>query len=443
MTSISLFGGVGRRPWAWPVWLFLVVLVFPVPHAIALRNLLLLTGFAALVVGHCRRGNAAWHSPGWQGGWLRAPAVLFGLLTLWLGIQTALVAPQPWSSLDNIRGDWLVPVVWGSIGWAVARGLPVAWSLRAVVLGLLAPILLVLIHQGWGMVWGGGWRAGVMPFAERDFFSLINGLLAAVLIGDRLVVVLGGSSPLRVPPSLGWALLAVAVVADPLIRTRNGTIVLLALLAAALFALLQLGLLRRLRYRLAVAGALAVVVALAAASLRHDDRWRGLTESLAVGIQSSSLYWLNPNAERPTTATGGPLEESAYMRAAWARQAVEAIADHPLGLGFGRDAFGRAIEHRYGHKGMVSSHSGWLDFTLATGIPGIALLLAAATTLIACAWRRFRREGDDAAVLVAFAVSAYLLRCLLDGHLSGWYLSLFGFLLGVLIAATGRESACA
>jgi O-antigen ligase len=89
---------------------------------------------------------------------------------------------------------------------------------------------------------------------------------------------------------------------------------------------------------------------------------------------------------------------------------------------------------KYGHAGMGSSHSGWLDFALGTGLVGLALLLATAGLAIRGGWREFRERNDAQALLLAFFVGAYTLRCLLDGHLSGWRLGLFAFIVGVMIA---------
>ena len=113
---------------------------------------------------------------------------------------------------------------------------------------------------------------------------------------------------------------------------------------------------------------------------------------------------------------------------------MQAIGEHPLGLGFGRDGFGRAIAEKYNYPGMVSSHSGWLDFALGAGLPGLALLLITAGLAIRGGWMSFRQHGDGGGLMLGFLVGGYLLRCLLDGHLSGWRLGLFAFIVGVLIA---------
>jgi hypothetical protein len=234
------------------------------------------------------------------------------------------------------------------------------------------------------------------------------------------------------PAKLAWSALAVALFADIVLRARNGTVVTAILLMVAVVFV------ARLAPRL-LALLLAVAV-LAGSSLMLDKRWSGMTESLAVGWNSASPYGRTWDAaDRPPTLSEMPLEESAYARAAWARQAMDAIAEHPMGLGFGRDAFGRVVETKYNFKGMVSSHSGWLDFALAVGVPGIALLLLTSGLAIRGGWLQFRRHDDPAGLMFAFLVGGYLLRCLLDGHMSGWRLGLFAFICGVLIAAMRRQ----
>ena len=181
---------------------------------------------------------------------------------------------------------------------------------------------------------------------------------------------------------------------------------------------------------------LIIIASMGAISWRNDVRWSGLAESFGVGWNSSSQYWLtNDPATRPATPSGAVLEESAYARAAWAHQAVLGIGERPLGLGFGRDGFGRTMAAKYGHTGMVSSHSGWLDFALGAGLPGILLLLVTTGLAIRGGWRQFRLHEDGAGLMFSFSVGGYLLRCLLDGHLSGWRLGLFAFICGVLVAS--------
>ncbi|MDP2826954.1 MAG: O-antigen ligase family protein [Sulfuritalea sp.] len=411
--------------WFWQAWLVAVVFVFPIPHTIALRNLLLLIGLLALLA--TLRGTARpLPSPTMK------PAA-WGLVatTAWLAWHSIAVAPAPTLALDNLRGDWIQPLLTAALAAYAAARIEPRLAIRAVVAALLAHMLWMFGWQLWlwlGAGMSGGWPAGVVPFGERDHHSTSASFLLALVLGERLASQCAGTGGALFAARPGWAGLLASLLADAALRVRNGTLVSALLLVTATAAMGR----RRPRALLL----LLVVGALGGASFALDKRWSGLQESLGVGWNSDSRYWQNWDlAQRPPTPSGAPLEESAYARAAWARQAMQAIAEHPLGLGFGRDGFGRAVEAKYGHKGMVSSHSGWLDFALGAGLPGLALLLLATGLAIRGGWRQFRRHDDAAGLMLCFLVGGYLLRCLLDGHFSGWRLGLFAFLCGVLIAA--------
>lgn len=410
--------------WFWQAWLAAIVFVFPIPHTIALRNLLLLIGLLTLLAT-LRRTVRPLPPPSLK------PAA-WGLVatTAWLVLHSITVAPAPTLALDNLRGDWIVPLLTGALAAYAAARVEARLAIRAVVAALVAHMFWMFGRQLWlwlaaGMA--GGWPTGAVPFAERDFQSSLNGLLLALLLSEKLASRCAGPNAALFSARTGWAALAVSLVADIVLHTRNGTIVSMALLLAAGGWMAR----RRSRFGLL----LLVVATLGFASAALDTRWSGFKESLTLGWGSPSLYWQRGDpALRPLTPSGADLEESAYLRAAWAHQAVMVIGEHPLGLGFGRDAFGRAVAEKFGFPGMVSSHSGWLDFALGAGLPGLALLLITAGLAIRGGWRQFRQHDDAAGLMFSFFVGGYLLRCLLDGHLSGWRLGLFAFIVGVLIA---------
>ena len=86
------------------------------------------------------------------------------------------------------------------------------------------------------------------------------------------------------------------------------------------------------------------------------------------------------------------MDASAYMRIAWFKEALVFIGEHPLGIGYGRNAFGHGIKIKYG-KRVGHSHSGILDLTIGTGIPGALLWLGFLLSLVYLAFRRFNTSG--------------------------------------------------
>ena len=413
------------QTWFCPAWLAAIVFVFPIPHTIALRNLLLLLGVVALLwAGRQTRPQLA--------PWLKPTAWWLLALTAWIVFHSVAVAPAPTLALDQLRANWLVPMLVGAIGAWAATQLPRGRAAQAVTAALAAHMLWLL---GWQVkLWlaGGGWPFKATPFASYDYHGTLNSFFLALLVADRLAWVLEKYSPLALGRRTGWALLLLSVASDLALQSRNSTVISVLLVLTASLILLN----ARSRHWRVIVVATGMVALLGLGSLSFDSRWQGLRESSAVGWTSPSLYWLTGNAAmRPITPSGTELEESAYLRVAWARQAIDLIAEHPLGIGFGHDAFGRAVALKYGEAGFGSSHSGWLDFALGTGLPGLGLLLLTATMAIRGGWRQFRQHGDGVGLMFSFFVGGYMLRCLLDGHLSGWRLGLFAFICGVLIAA--------
>jgi hypothetical protein len=303
-------------------------------------------------------------------------------------------------------------------------------------------IAALAAHMVWMLAWqfklwltAGYWPLKATPFAAYDYHGTINSFFLILLVADRLVLATERYSPLALGKYPGWTLLLLSLLSDLALQSRNSTAITLAMLLVASIALFK----SRSRSWRTIMLAMGMITLIAAGSLQFEQRWEGLRESVVVGWTSTGTHWMNLTATDvatwPVTPSGKKIEESAYLRAAWARQSIDFIAGHPLGIGFGHDAFGRAIALRYGQTGMGSSHSGWLDFMLGTGLLGLGLLLATGVVAVRDAWIRFRQSKDGEALLLGFFVGAYLLRCLLDGHLSGWRLGLFAFICGVLIAA--------
>jgi hypothetical protein len=415
--------------WLWMVWLASIVFVIPIPHTIALRNLLILVGFIALVLTGRKASLPV--SP-----WLKPALWWLIALTTWIVVHTVAIAPESMQALDQVRANWLVPFLLAAhAAWATTRIHP-KYATRAIVAALAGHMLFLL---GWQFnLWlaSGYWPIRQTPFGAYDYHGTINSFFLALLLADRMALVIKGSSPLELGRWLGWLLMLVSLLTDLGLQSRNGTLIDLSMFMIGGILLLRSEL-RRWKLTLLLLAGVAVI---GYSSIRFNDRWEGFRESVVVGWTAPGAHWMNLTSIDPSlwprTPTGRKIEESAFLRAAWARKSTDFLVENPMGIGFGHDAFGRAMALKYSYPGLGSSHSGWLDFALGTGLIGLLLMLACAGSLLRQGWRRFVQAGDGHALVIAFFVGGYLFRCLLDGHLFGWRLTLFGFILGVLIAVS-------
>lgn len=435
------------RKWCLPVWLFALYFIYPIPHTIALRNTLLVAGLAGClwVVHRDRSSTDAWRTLGSY----RASGWILVVLTVWLFLQSALISPYPDLALDMLRGDWLnelLVALTGGYAVLACRQKGINRPLAAIILALFAHIVLLLGYQAWQWMQSGTYPFGRTPFAQKDYHSMLVTTLIALLLADLVTQARSrkkatGSALFTWPAILG--MLSLSLLATATLLARNAVIITIGMLVVGICVFAFMGAKRLGKKALPVVIGLLLISSLVSLlALRGDSRWQGFSEAAAVAFDTqNNLAWLDGEKyPRPLMKNGQPVEESAYSRLAWGKVAVEQIARYPLGLGYGHKAFGWAINRSYNVvTGHESSHSGLLDFTLANGIPGLILWLALAVALAVTGWRAFRKEGSSLGLMLAFTVLAYLLRCLLDGHLSGFRLEMYALLLGVLIAAQAFE----
>ncbi|MEI7430986.1 MAG: hypothetical protein WCL27_11075 [Betaproteobacteria bacterium] len=437
------------RQWGVSAWLFALFFIYPIPHTIALRNLLLVTGLISClwIIRRDHTLRPTWFRlrPYRLCGWLLT------ILTVWMLFQSALISPFPRLALDHWRGDWLnelLVAITGGCAILLSRDRGIKPPLTAIVLALFSHMALLLGYQVWVWIQTGVYPLGQTPFAQKDYHSMIVTTLIALLLAQLLIHT---AAPARKP--LNNSLLSVSallfmltfsLIATATLLARNAVIITVFMLMLSTCVFFFSGTNRLSRKSLtAVIILLTISAATGWAGLRSDSRWQGFSEAAKVAFDTkNNLAWLDGTKyPRPLMANGQAVEESAYSRLAWAKVAIEQIQVYPLGLGYGHQAFGWAVNRSYNVQTThESSHSGLLDFTLANGIPGLILWLAFSGALIGAGWRAFRNAGSPTGLMLAFSAIAYLVRCLLDGHLSGFRLEMYALLIGALVMAQVSEN---
>ena len=190
--------------------------------------------------------------------------------------------------------------------------------------------------------------------------------------------------------------------------------------------------------RRVILGGIAVLALALVAGLAAGNRWKEIAGSTWSALSQQADIRSISGPDIANAAGSQNLDASFYLRTIWAKTGLSGIAEHPLGMGYGIDAFGRYVHERYGIPRMISSHSGWIDFALANGIPGLVLLLALALAMMRRGLRAFR-TGSPAGLALALFTFHYIVRCAIDGNLAGSRLTGFAFTAGLLWYATLRD----
>ncbi len=431
-----------RTPW-WLVGLAtLLNIAWPIQHSIAARNVLLAVILIAGVI-LWRRAQAKPVIPAV----LTMPAKLFAILSIWL-LVTVLLADDKLNSLSQYRGEWLIATLALLAGLLTGRLSTRSESVHApvplftaIAFALAIPSLLILANAAIVLIKTRSLPIWDAPLLGRTAASQITNILYGFLVADALS---RSRSKIRLLPLSNLALAMVSLLmlaVTYLLNTRNGTIgvLLLTVFAICIFIWQQ-----RARYNKAwlMAGGIVSMLLLgsfARISYEADNRWTAFGESIRIAFDTEhNKAWLDTGLPLPRMSNGHPVDHSAYMRLAWAKEGALAIRDNPLGVGFGRNAFGHAMKRKYG-RGSGHSHSSLIDFTLSGGIPGILLWIAFSATLISFGWKSYHKLGSPMGLALAITIAGTLVRMIIDSNLRDHGLEQYLFLLALLATLTANE----
>lgn len=130
--------------------------------------------------------------------------------------------------------------------------------------------------------------------------------------------------------------------------------------------------------------------------------WDSIFEDVKVAIdidKNNQWQFREGTVEAPLNSLGVPAALNTYVRFAYITVGMQLINKHPLGYGSINQSFNsmQGYENIYHeHTGQV--HSGWVDFGLAYGFPGLGLMLLVLLSIV-CLGVRQRGELPLVAVM--------------------------------------------
>ncbi len=450
--------------WAWNISLFLVALLvffWQIPGTIALRNVSLLLLLVSLLGQQFNlyetQGSFIWRAL------FSPPTLSLLVLSGWMLWVIGVNSPVADVAIVEFRGQWLIPLgcwVSGMLMGLTAFAYSDVWCRRVVTLVFLGLLFQVFLHDLLD-IWF--WlETGMVPFRQApvfylpeiaksvmssghiasafsgvlpDKFSYVNNTCAALLIAEIVQRVLTKKRFMAL--SKAWIFFAMPAIllCSFLLRMRNGNIGLLSLVAmTGLFVFIRIS--ERWSKLKFISIILIFVTALAASgwvAYKSDPRWLAFDESVALAFDTDkNRAWLDVSVPYPLMKNGQPVDPSAFERLAWGKEGVKLIQEHPLGLGYNRNAFGVGIEKAYHQKPRsLHAHSGLIDFTIANGVPGLLLWLSFLGALALTGWMAFSTGNLAVGLMLMFLVSSFFGRSIVDSNLRDHILQQFLFLAGL------------
>jgi hypothetical protein len=375
---------------------FILLVVWPLADTIALRNIALAIGAASGLTWILMiRPQVSLK--------MLLPVICLVFVPIWLWLHLQIFPTNYLLQLQDLQGTWvrvlLALLMASSLGLIVVRKPKYAnliWLTLAILpIGALVFYLpLALSNQELVFNFQGFFKSKI----AGAYFILWPLLAAFALLHDYL------TSPRSALKGIGAKVFGVGLLAllctfDLIaLRSLNG------LLVATLMFLMLVGICF---WHMFISGAkkpqerkwtpfvLLVVFSLMFSIFwRYDQNHEKKLVNLLKDVQIASQIdrhqsWHGNNLSRddpqynPADSDGRRINGSAYERTSWFLKALQFLEEHPLGAGYSHLAFGAYMGAEYPGSIVNQSHSGWLDFALGVGLPGLLLVWAA---IFLCCW---------------------------------------------------------
>ncbi len=426
------------------VGLFLFIL--PIPHTLTIRESALFISLIILFI-LLRRSGA--EIPKYFSS-LKVQVALYFIFIAWVLIVALFISKDTTWALHEIKTQWVM----GSLSLVFGLGLAAIsrkgiikisavvaimfWTLAVHVLAINVDGIYCIITNTCAANASNGLTAmtagvGGLTIGPIDG-SLLTSLFFVFLISESIVRIVYKKRFIKAP----WPLIVIfllLVAGSSFLTGMRNIVEIPAIIAGAILILFFAGGEARRKALLASLIILPLCFAVLAFTYKSDSRWGELKDSLDLVMQEeepATILAFASDFVFPTLPDNRPVNRSNFIRFVKYRVGVDIIRNYPLGIGFGRNAFGHYLQGRYNRGVGYNSDSSMMDIAIGAGLPGVGLFLAFIISIIVISLRAFIKKRDFYALLLSLIIICFSARMVFDSVLRDHLLVMFLFITGVL-----------
>lgn len=366
----------------------ILLAIWPLPDTMALRNVMLLCGGVASAVLLRRNISQFMQGRAWP------IYVLLGFF-IWLVLHLTLLAGNFEEQWHEFTGEWLRSFLATLIG--LALGLLLSQPERQLsprlqriqepllICGLAGTVFIFCMRYAYEVLRTGQW-------IHQDFYMApYLGKTPLVIFGSLFLPVMFIKilSAREGKPPTFWYVCAplgigATIFSDYFANTKNGIALFFLLFVYFLFEIAGAGKKVRAQRKGFFAILLACILLtgfVLKSHLESNPAWSNLIADYKISSDiEQHNNWKDRVSPLPLNQYGVPVNVSTYERVSWAQAGLKLLKEHPLGYGQIHHSFGAlALQkwsdfHKPDGKNRGATHSGWLDFALGFGLPGLLVV---------------------------------------------------------------------
>lgn len=373
----------------------LLLIIWCIPNTIALRNITLFIGACVAIAVISNNyllvdlSNRRW-----------VPLFFLGGLFVWVPLHFLFFSLDWDLELNEIRGIWARSFA----GALIAIALPIALIKKPKLIKLINICFLSTPAINICLYFYASFSAGYFLTPQTYVTNYIFKKIETVFYGSLFIAIACGNiaflfSRLKKQSidykiygnaSVWFIGVMICILSAIISNTKNGIIISLFSIAVLILVVIFNFFRKKIKNWLCifiVAGALALTLNALSIHMKFSDAgWNSLYGDIKIAVQIDDFQeWKTSNGAEvlPVNSFGGVVNGSTYMRVAWAIAGARLIVQHPFGYGSINRSFDLLLQRdSIEHWSHGQTHSGWVDFGLAYGIPGIILLLGALISII-------------------------------------------------------------
>ncbi|WP_068320564.1 hypothetical protein [Polynucleobacter yangtzensis] len=432
--------------------------IWAVKDTIALRNILLVSGtIVSIIFLYQYLKSVSVRAIGTY--WL--PVICIFISLIWVVLHYCYFSIQPEVQLKELQSIWLRSALASVLG--IATG--IALISRPRYIGLFWTAILISFFVLFAQYLPLAIKSGnlVVPLDYLDFRRyLFIGKINPMYLG---VLLIAGSTGLLLDAirtndrlwlkriAIFWLLCLLTAMYSFafIVNTRSGILLgSLIIIAWSFLGLLTLFGKKGGKDALKSSGAkkfiyvlvfaLGVVGIFGYKQIQRDSGWHQIIEDIEIGYQVEKYpHWQNVDTYGfPKTESGKVVTYNTYERVAWATAGIKSVPYHPYGVGVLILPLGLAAKDLFPGVSPLSTHSGWVDLTLAFGLPFIALMWVANLSIVYLAVRQKSPLKYTILTLSIILFALFLVGELSNGHNLEMLFYFFALMSGLLIAQAAK-----
>ncbi len=434
--------------------LSLLVFIFSIPGTMAARNIIA-TILLAILGTYFFKKRSVFFSDFLRERESLIIIIILAILTIYILIHSIFISHDAQWSLAEFKSHWLYPVLYfvmgiflvffytynkPSLGINIINIVFYSLSVHVLIVDLYA-INYYIQNDALPIKYSGLTKSPAL-------ISYITNIILSLSISEFIYRFRTSKKNLIGSNKILFFILILCLLSVNIVNMRNQLISILFIGFIASFFVLYGNNKYKRKSKVFIAMMLMFVLSLPLTySLKYDSRWDTFSETVLIALDTNSnKFWINHDYGLPKLSNGTPVNDSNYERIAFLKKGIEYIGNNYLGIGYGRNAFGHAIQ-MYENDSTARgkhSHSSFIDLTVGAGVLSIILWLLFIIKLFLYSFQKYKINVSYYSIAISILTVDFVSRSLIDSimrdHMFQQYMLILGILLAMLMYKQNNES---